>query len=93
MCGMWRQARMRKIAAVDRTVPAVAQIDLSDVRSRQSAGVLWSARGWGRVAVWGVGRVESGATKTTNCGLELAGSRINFNRTDPLAGFTTPVFA
>ena len=50
---------MRKIAAVDRTVPAVSRIDLSDVRSRQSAGVLWSARGWGRVAVCGVGRVRS----------------------------------
>ena len=37
----------------------MAPIDLSDVRSRQSAGVLWSARGWGRVAVWGVGRVGS----------------------------------
>ena len=55
---------MRKIAAaaaVDRMAPAVAQIDtrMSDVRSRQSPGVLWSARGWGRVAVWGVGRVGS----------------------------------
>ena len=56
---------MKKIAAVDRTALAV-QIDLSDVRSRQSAGVLWSAREWGHVAVWGVGRVGSrGATKTT----------------------------
>ena len=50
---------MRKIAAVDRTVPAVARIDLSDVRSRQSADVLWSAWGGGRVAVSGVGRVGS----------------------------------
>ena len=58
-CGMWRQARMSKIAAVDKAAPAVAQVDLSDIRSRQSAGVLWSARGWGHVAVWGVGRVGS----------------------------------
>ena len=35
---------------------------------------------------WGVGGNEN------NCGLELARSRINFNRRDPLAGFTTPVF-
>ena len=50
---------MRKIATADRTVPAVPQIDLPDVCSRQKAGVLWSARGWGRVGVWGVGRVGS----------------------------------
>ena len=77
---------MRKIAAVDRTVPAVAQIDLSDVRSRQSAGVLWSARGWG------VGRVGSRGQRKQLLRL-VAGSRINFNRRDPLAGFTKPVFA
>ena len=39
---------------------------------------------WGE---WGVGGNEN------NCGLELAGSRVNFNRRHPLAGFTTPVFA
>ena len=89
VCGMWRQARMRNIAAVDRTVRAnVAPIDLSDVRSRRSAGViLWSVRGWGRVAVWGVGGNEN------KCGFELAGSRTDFNRRHPLAGFTKPVFA
>ena len=81
---------MRNIAAVDRTAPAVAEIDMSDVRSRQSAGVLSSARAWGRVAVWGEWGVGG---NETNCGLELAGSRINFNWRDPLAGFTTPVFA
>ena len=86
---------MRKIAAVERIAPAVAQIDLSSVRSRQRAGVLWSARGWGDMLLWewgewgewGVGGNEN------NCGLEVEGSRINFNRRDPLAGFKTPVFA
>ena len=50
---------MRQLTAANRTVPAVAQIDLFDVRSRQSAGVSWSARGWGCVAVLGVWRVGS----------------------------------
>ena len=51
-------ARTETIAAVGRTVRVAAvQIDISDVRSRRSAGVLWSARRRGRVAVWGVGRV------------------------------------
>ena len=30
---------------------------------------------------------------SADCGLELAGSRINLNRRHPLAGYTTPVFA
>ena len=96
VCVMWRQARMGKMAAIDRTVTAVAQVYLSDVRSRQRVGVLVVECARVETCCCGgsVGSSrecgESGATKTTNC---AAGSRINFNRRDPLARFATSVFA
>ena len=84
---------MSKIAAaVDRTVPAVSQIDTSDVRSRQSAGVLWSERGWGHVALWGVGRVGNRGQRN-QLWLGACRAKVNFTRRDPLEGSTTPVFA
>ena len=78
---------MVKIAAVDRTVPVVALIYMSDIRSGQSALACCGVREGGGMLVcgewgeWGVGGNEN------NCGLEIAGSRLSVNRRDPLAGF------
>ena len=80
---------MKKIAAVDRTAPVV-QIDVSDVRSRQSAGVLLSAPGWRHVCCCvGVESGESGATKTNLPGTCRV-KDLNFNRRNPLAGIQRP---
>ena len=90
------QARMRKIAAVDRTVGPCCGSDRSVRCSFPTAcGRVVECAGVGAcVAVWGMGRVGSrGQRNQLTRGLELGGSRINFNRRDPLAGCATPVFA
>ena len=63
---------------------------MPDVRPGQSEGLLWSALGGGDPLLCGEWGERGVGKERNNCGWELPGSRINFDRRDPLAGFTTP---